>query len=473
MPARPAALATGAPGPLLPATAMTPAEPFKIFVVEDNEWYGELLVHRLRQNPNHRVQRFSTGRACLEKLGERPDLITLDYSLPDGKGEPLLRQIADQLPGTEVLVISGQEDVGTAVRMLQQGAYDYLVKDENTLDRLWNLVGKVEQQVRLRRENARLRQQIGARSGPGPAILGAHPLVRQVHTLIAKAARTAITVSVSGETGTGKELVAKAIHFQSDRAARPFVAVNMAAIPRELVESELFGHEKGAFTGAVARRVGRLEEAHGGTLFLDEIADLDLGLQAKLLRVLQEREVIRVGGSQRIAFEVRLVVATHRDLLAEVQAGRFREDLYYRLLGLPIALPPLRQRGTDVLLLADVFVREFCVLNNLPPRPLADPARALLLAHPFPGNVRELKAVVELAAVLADGEQIEAADLPLRPGRATIGPGSRLSLREQTTAIVQACLDELGGDVLATAARLQIGKSTIYRMIQLREVSVG
>ncbi|MBF9238613.1 sigma-54-dependent Fis family transcriptional regulator [Hymenobacter sp. BT683] len=452
---------------------MTAILPFKIFVVEDNQWYGELLAHRLGQNPNHSVHRFLTARACLEQLGELPDLITLDYSLPDAKGEQVLRQIRERLPGTEVIVISGQEDVSTAVSMLRQGAYDYLVKDENTLDRLWNIVGKVEQQVSLRRENTQLRQQIGARFGPGQAILGEHPTVQLVHTLIAKAARTTITVSVSGETGTGKELVAKAIHFQSSQAGKPFVAVNMAAIPRELVESELFGHEKGAFTGAVTRRVGRLEEANGGTLFLDEIADLDLSLQAKLLRVLQEREVTRVGGNQAVAFDVRLVVATHRDLLAEVHAGRFREDLYYRLLGLPVQLPPLRQRGNDVLLLADAFVRDFCILNNLPPRQFTECARVRLQQHPFPGNVRELKAVVELAAVLADGEQIQAEDLPLRSGKGLETPNSQRSLRDQTTAIVQKCLDEVSGDVLAAAARLRIGKSTIYRMIQQQELHVG
>ena len=452
---------------------MAPILPFKIFVVEDNEWYGELLAHRLGQNPNHSVHRFTTARACLEQLGEQPDFITLDYSLPDAKGEQLLSQIRERLPGTEVLVISGQEDVSTAVSMLRQGAYDYLVKDENTLDRLWNIVGKVEQQVSLRRENTQLRQQVGARYGVPQALLGEHASMQQVRTLIAKAARTTITVSVSGETGTGKEVVAKAIHYQSDRTAQPFVAVNMAAIPRELVESELFGHEKGAFTGAVARRVGRLEEANGGTLFLDEIADLDLGLQAKLLRVLQEREVTRVGGNHAVAFNVRLVVATHRDLLAEVQAGRFREDLYYRLLGLPITLPPLRQRGNDTLLLAEVFVRDFCRQNNLPTRHLSESAREQLLDHPFPGNVRELKAVVELAAVLADGEQILGDDLPLRAGRALLGTGSLLSLREQTTAIVQQCLDEMEGDVLAAAARLRIGKSTIYRMIQQQELRVS
>ena len=444
--------------------------PFKIFVVEDNEWYGKLLLHRLGQNPDHSVHQFATARACLDQLAEQPDLITLDYSLPDGKGEQVLRQIRERLPATEVIVISGQEDVNTAVSMLRQGAYDYLVKDENTLDRLWNIVGKVSEQASLRRENNCLRQQIGARYGPGQAILGEHASVQHVRSLIAKAARTTITVSVSGETGTGKELVAKAIHFQSGRASQPLVAVNMAAIPRELVESELFGHEKGAFTGASARRVGRLEEANRGTLFLDEIADLDLSLQAKLLRVLQEREVTRVGGNKPVAFDVRLIVATHRDLLAEVQAGRFREDLYYRLLGLPVALPPLRQRGNDILLLAEAFMRDFCVLNSLPPRQLSECARALLLSHPFPGNVRELKAVVELATVLADGEQIEAKDLPLRESRATVGAGSRLSLRDQTTAIVQGCLDEMGGDVLAVAAKLRIGKSTIYRMLQQREL---
>ena len=453
---------------------MTLTIPFKIFVVEDNEWYGELLVHRLGQNPYHSVYRFGTAGDCLAHLDELPDFITLDYSLPDAKGELVLRQIRERLPGTEVLVISGQEDVNTAVSMLRQGAYDYLVKDENTLDRLWNIVGKVEQQTHLRRENNQLRQQIGVRYSPGQAILGEHPSILLVHTLIAKAARTTITVSVSGETGTGKELVAKAIHFQSSRAGQPFVAVNMAAIPHERMESELFGHEKGAFVGAVARHVGRLEESNGGTLFLDEITDLDSSLQAKLLRVLQEHEVTRVGGNQRVNLDVRLVVATHRDLLAEVQAGRFREDLYYHLLGLPITMPPLRQRGTDVLLLAEVFVRDFCNLNHLPLRQLTKDARERLLAHAFPGNVRELKAVVELATVLADGEQIFAEDLPLRAERATLGAGSmRCSLRKQTTAIVQVCLDEMDGDVLAAAVRLNIGKSTIYRMIQQKEIHVA
>lgn len=218
--------------------------------------------------------------------------------------------------------------------------------------------------------------------------------------------------------------------------------------------------------------MGRFEAASGGTLFLDEIADVDMALQAKLLRVLQERVVTRVGGNQDVPLDVRLVVATHRDLLAEVQAGRFREDLYYRLLGLPLVLPPLRQRGRDVLLLAHTFVREFGQQQQLPPRRLSPAAQRRLLAHPFPGNVRELKAVVELAAVLAEGEEITAADLPLHMAPKTTASPAGGSLREQTTAIMQACLDELDGDVLATAARLGVSKSKIYRLVQLEELRI-
>jgi DNA-binding NtrC family response regulator len=298
--------------------------------------------------------------------------------------------------------------------------------------------------------------------------------MQQVRELIAKAARTNITVSVSGETGTGKELVAQAIHAQSGRAGQPFVALNMAAIPRELLESELFGHEKGAFTGAASRRIGRFEEASGGTLFLDEVADLELVLQAKLLRVLQERAVTRLGGSQPVPFDVRLVVATHRNLATEVEAGRFREDLYYRLLGLPIELPPLRQRGHDILLLAEAFAHTFSQLNKLPARPFSEEARRRLLAHSFPGNVRELKAVVELASVLADGPQIEAGDIPFRAAPATrpAEPTAAVttlvfpSLREQTLAIMQASLTAHNGDVVAAANRLRVGRSTLYRLIQ-------
>ena len=443
-----------------------------IFIVEDNAWYGELLEYKLAQNPDYQVQRFTTAQACLDHLGEKPDLITLDYSLPDGKGDQVLRQIKERLPEVAVIIISGQEDVRTAIGLLRQGAYDYLVKDEETADRLWNSVNNVRKQLQLRRENERLREQIGMKYEPGRAILGSSPQMQQLSTLIEKAARTNITVSLSGETGTGKELVAKAIHYLSPRREQAFVAVNVAAIPRELLESELFGHEKGAFTGAISRRIGRFEEAHRGTLFLDEIGEMPLDLQAKLLRVLQEREVMRVGGGQPIAFDARLMVATHRDLAEEVQQGRFREDLYYRLLGLPIVLPPLRERGQDILMLAESFLSDFCHQNKMTPCRLSDEARNLLLRYPFPGNVRELKAIIELAAVLAEQDTIQPQDLSLRIQGSSAGGQAPTaeSLRAQIAAIVQRYLDAHQGNIMQVADKLQIGKSTIYRMAQNNEV---
>ncbi|AIZ62493.1 regulator [Hymenobacter sp. DG25B] len=440
-----------------------------IFIVEDNEWYGELLEYKLAQNPDNRIQRFTTAQACLTHLSEQPDLITLDYSLPDATGDKVLLQIKEQLPDVTVIVISSQEDVRTAIRLLHQGAYDYLVKDTDTPDRLWHTVNNVRQQLALRRENTELRKQVAQKYVPRQAIMGSSPPMQQLFKLIDKAARTPITVSVSGETGTGKELVAKAIHYQSDRRAGPFVAVNVAAIPRELLESELFGHEKGAFTGAASRRIGRFEEAHQGTLFLDEVAELDLDLQAKLLRVLQEREVTRVGGNAAIAFDARLIVATHHDLHQLVKQARFREDLFYRLLGLPIVLPPLRERGPDVLLLANAFLASFCALNGMPLLRLSSGAQHKLIQYAFPGNVRELKAVIELAAVLADGETIEADDLSLRQ-QETTPLAANTPLRAQVAAIVQRYLDANNSNILETAAQLQIGKSTIYRMVQNKEV---
>ncbi|MBX0291459.1 sigma-54 dependent transcriptional regulator [Hymenobacter sp. HSC-4F20] len=446
-----------------------------IFIVEDNAWYGELLEYKLAQNPDYVIRRFTTAQACLDNLADKPDIITLDYSLPDGKGDQVLRQIKERLPEVAVIAISGQEDVRTAIGLLRQGAFDYLVKDEETADRLWNTVGNIRKQLELRQENTRLKEQIGQKYDPQRAILGESPQIKQLYALIDKAARTNITVSISGETGTGKELVAKAIHFRSDRSDGAFVAVNVAAIPRDLLESELFGHEKGAFTGALGRRIGRFEEAHKGTLFLDEISELDLGLQAKLLRVLQEREVTRVGGNSRIPFDARLMVATHRDLGQEVKEGRFREDLYYRLLGLPIVLPPLRERGEDILLLADAFLKDFCSQNNMATCSLSSQAQQKLLHYNFPGNVRELKAVVELAAVLAEDDQIQPQDLPLRHSSSdAAAPGAmpNESLRTQMAAIVQRYLDVHNGNILQVAAKLQIGKSTIYRMVQNNEVRI-
>jgi two-component system response regulator AtoC len=446
----------------------------EIWLLGSNEAYGNLLSHQLGRNPDYRLRRFATISLALASTqeGEQPDAIIFDCGpTPDGPVYQAVQQLRRQLPQAAIFLVSTQADISTAVELVRQGATNYLLKDATTPDRLWQLLGEVQQQLLAR----------PAPTLPNPqaayALLGNHPSMQRVRELIAKAARTTISVSITGETGTGKELVAQAIHAQSGRAGQPFVAVNMAAIPRELLESELFGHEKGAFTGAAARRVGHFEAANGGTLFLDEVGDLELGLQAKLLRVLQERVVTRVGSTRPVPFDVRLVVATHRDLAAAARAGRFREDLYYRLLGLPIELPPLRARGEDCLLLANHFLRSFSLSNRLPLRSFDAEAQRRLLAHDFPGNVRELRAVVELAAVLAEGKHIQATDLPplltspptpdvsaLPPATPSSGPS--LSLREQTLAIMQETLILTKGDVVSAASRLRIGRSTLYRLLQ-------
>ena len=457
---------------------------FKIWLIESDAAYGNLLHHQLSRNPDYALRRFSTGAAALESLqaGQQPGALVFDCdAVPDGPAHELVRQLRRQLPALPLYVISSQADVRMAISFVRSGATDFLVKDAATPEQLWQLLAQARPQATGRTTA----KSAAEPASPASQLLGEHASMQRVRELITKAARTAITVSVTGETGTGKELVAQAIHAQSARAGKPFVAVNMAAIPRELLESELFGYEKGAFTGAAGRRIGHFEAADGGTLFLDEIGDLELPLQAKLLRVLQERSVTRLGGSKPVPFDVRLVVATHRDLLAEARAGRFREDLYYRILGLPIALPPLRERGQDCLLLAESFVRSFSRQNGLSVVGFEAGARQRLLSYSFPGNVRELKAVTELAAVMAEGKQIRACDLPpllveaSRPGAASLaaaalGPDSAPatskdncpSLREQTLAIMQHSLLATRGDVVAAASRLRIGRSTLYRLIQ-------
>jgi DNA-binding NtrC family response regulator len=445
---------------------------YLVWLIGPDSHYMMRLCHRLSLNPDHMVRRFTTIAQALAHRSAAtaaPNALVLDSDGQEGLPQRLLRKLRERLPAAHFFVLADEARPGEEADLLSQGISQYIVKDLQGPERLWQALADARQPATT--------PAMAAPDAPPGMLLGQHASMQQVRELITKAARTNITVSVSGETGTGKELVAQAIHAQSARAGQPFVAINMAAIPRELLESELFGHEKGAFTGAATRRIGRFEEANGGTLFLDEIADLELVLQAKLLRVLQERAVTRVGGTQPVPFDVRLVVATHRNLAAEVAAGRFREDLYYRLLGLPIELPPLRQRGHDILLLAEAFVGTFSQLNKLPARPFSAEARQRLLDYSFPGNVRELKAVVELAAVLADGAQIEAQDIPFRTAPAprpaeapAVPPGSTKlvfpSLREQTLAIMQDSLLLMNGDVVAAANRLRVGRSTLYRLIQ-------
>jgi two-component system, NtrC family, response regulator AtoC len=448
-------------------------ESYSIFIVEDDPWYGEILQYHLSLNPDYHITRFASGKDCLANLHKKPSLITIDYSLPDTNGIELFKNIRAINPDIPIIVISGQEDVTTAVDFLKMGVNDYIVKDDNTKDLLWNAVIRIRENQSLKKEVEHLREELGQKYEFEKIIKGSSPAIKKIFALMGKAARTNINVSVTGETGTGKELVAKAIHYNSERKKKAFVAVNMAAIPSELIESELFGHEKGAFTGAIARKIGKFEEADKGTLFLDEIAELDLSLQSKLLRVLQERELIRVGGNEKVKLDVRLIVATHKNLASEVKKGAFREDLYYRIMGLPVELPPLRERENDILILAKFFVDEFCRDNKISVPQLNADAKEKLMKYNFPGNVRELKAMIDLAIVMSDGAEVKADDISFA---SVAGDDFFLAeektMKEYTLHIIQHFLKKYDNNVLKVADKLDMGKSTIYKMIQNNELVV-
>ena len=440
---------------------------YKIFIVEDNTLYAKVLKRQLSQNESYNVKTFETGRECLASLSEKPDVITLDYTLPDMNGEEVLKEIVKLLPETHVIIISGQNDINTAVKLLKDGAYDYITKGPDTRERLENIIKNIHESDQLRKENSYLRDVVRKKYDFKNLIKGNSREIEHVFDLMTKAVQTNISVSISGETGTGKELIAKGIHYNSLRSNKPFVAVNISAIPETLIESELFGHEKGAFTGADVRKIGKFEAANGGTLFLDEIAELDINIQTKLLRVIQERELTRVGGNDLIPIDVRIITATHKKIANMVSEGKFRQDLYYRLLGLPIEAPPLRDRGNDVILLAKYFVNEFCKDNKLPLKMLSNEVTNKLLSYPFPGNIRELKAVMELSCVMSNDENIEAEHINLSIKEdVTNLLAKEKTLEEYTEEIIYHFLNNYNNNVRLVASKLNIGKSTIYRMLQ-------
>ena len=446
---------------------------FKVFIVEDDTWYGSMLQHYLSLNPEYIVKRFEAPNDFFASLHEDPDVITLDYSLPDCDGAEVLKKIRQHNPDSRVIVISGQEDVATAINLLKNGAFDYIVKDDETKDRLWNSIKNLREISSLKQEVETLKTQVGKKYDFSQMIIGKSDAIEKVFALIEKASKTNITVSISGETGSGKEMVAKAIHYNSDRSKQPFVAVNVAAIPRELLESELFGHEKGSFTGAVARRIGKFEEADKGTLFLDEIGELDINLQAKLLRVLQEREITKVGSNTVTPINVRIIVATHKNLIEEVKNKTFREDLYYRLIGLPIQLPPLRERANDIIILAKHFVDAFCKDNKMSRKTLSSEAQQKLLNYSFPGNVRELKSIMDLAVVMADEDVIQPEHITMNTTSSISSLlNKELTLKEFEIQIIQHYLDKHDRDVLLVAKKLDVGKSTLYRMVQAGELTI-
>lgn len=447
-------------------------DPVKIFVVEDDPAYSKFLKYVLGLNPDFDVEYFTSGKECIQHLHKNPTIITLDYSLPDMPGEKVLHEILQVLPEAQVIIVSAQEKISTAVDLMKAGAYYYIPKDTDAKDRLLYTIKNAREKVSQLKEIVHLRKEISEKYDFEKSIIGTSTSIKKIFDLMEKAVKTNISISITGETGTGKELIAKAVHYSSKRKNKAFVAVNIAAIPRDLIESELFGHEKGAFTGAITRRIGKFEEADGGTIFLDEIGEMDPNLQAKLLRVLQEREVVRIGGNQVVKLDVRIIAATHRDLSLEVKENRFREDLYYRLLGLPIHLPPLRERGNDVIIIAKHFLDQFSKENQLPKFKITQEAQEKLLQYHFPGNVRELKSVIELSAVMAESQEVRPQDITFTSSKGIDSLlNQEMKMEEYMYRIIRYYLNRYDNDVLEVARRLDIGKSSIYRYLKDMEAT--
>jgi len=444
---------------------------FRIFVVEDDPVVKRLVTYIMSQNPDHEVHAFDSGKECIQHLHLKPQLISLDYKLPDISGYKVFQQIKKQLPYCRVIILSAQKEIETAVSLLKEGASDYIAKGTGMRERLMNSIRLLKQNIELEEEVGVLKQELSSQYNLA-GIVGLSQPMQEVYELIRKAIDTNISVSIIGETGTGKEVVAKSIHHNSKRRDNRFVAINMAAIPSELLESELFGHEKGAFTGAIGTKAGKFEVADGGTLFLDEIGDMDKTLQAKLLRALQEKEVTRVGGNKPIKFDARIIVATHQDLTELVKKGDFRQDLYYRLLGLTIPLPPLRNRGMDVLLLAKHFLKAYAKSNKTSVQSLSQRAKDTLLNHSFPGNVRELRSIIELACVLADGKQIKKEHLQIQKTNNLVSPfEEELTVKEYTIMAVQQGLKKYDNNVKTVAQKLGISRSKVYKIIKESSIS--
>ena len=437
---------------------------FLVCIVEDDSMYRQLMFRKLSSNPEFTVRTFEKAEDLLDEGELNPSVLFIDILLPEISGAQLLQLIRKKNKEVPVAITSGQSDIGLAMELLRNGADEYIVKDKNSLNNAWNFAMKIFSE---KEAGSGVAGKTSASSG-SPLIIGESESIVRLRGMIEKASRTSITVSITGETGTGKELVAKSVHQASGRSEKPFVAVNVAAIPRELIESELFGHEKGAFTGALNRRLGKFEEANGGTLFLDEITELDVTLQSKLLRVLQEKEVVRVGSNKPVPIDVRIVIATNKPLLAEVRKGKFREDLYYRFLGFGIELPALRERMEDVALLSRHFADGFCRENNLRPKTISDAALQKLMRYHFPGNIRELKAIVELGAALSGEENsIQETDINLEANVDSFtAPAEEMSLEEYNRKIILYYLKKYNNKVMTVAEKLNIGKSTIYNLIR-------
>lgn len=381
----------------------------KVFIIEDNIMYAAAMQQALANEP-YDIEVFHSGQEFLDNLHRDPDVVTIDYMLPDMSGMDVLKKIQEYNSDLNCIFLSGQEDVNKVVEAYKNGVKSYIVKNDNAIVELKQAVKNCLSTVSLKKEVALLNEEIVDR-GKYAKIVGESNAMMRVLKLIQRVEKTDTLVMITGDSGTGKELIAEAIHMNSLRKKKPYVAINIAAIPANLLEDELFGHERGDFTGASGRRKGRFEEANGGTIFLDEIGEMDIQLQTKLLRVLQEKVVTRLGSNKSIKLDIRIVCATNKNLGDLVKKGDFREDLYYRIQGFLIHLPKLKDRGSDVILVAEKFLPIHCEKHGIPPKKISEGAKQALLNHPFPGNVREVIALMERCVLMSDGVEVEASDL--------------------------------------------------------------
>jgi two-component system nitrogen regulation response regulator NtrX len=454
-----------------------------ILVVDDEPNILNSLGQIL-EDEGYQVSVAKSGIEALKLIGaEPPDLMLLDIWMPELDGLDTLKRVREQSPGTQVMMMSGHGSIETAVKAIKLGAYDYIEKPLS-LENVTLRVRHALDQRRLAEENLSLRSQVERRF----ELVGTSPLMQRLRQLIATAGPTNGRVLISGENGTGKELVARAIHMASSRHERPFVAVNCAAIPETLIESELFGHEKGSFTGATGQKRGQFEQADGGTLFLDEIGDMSLNTQAKVLRALQEQQFTRVGGNKIIKVDVRVLAASNKDLPKEIEKGNFREDLYYRLNVLPLAVPPLRERREDIPALVRHFIRLYAEEQKLKPKELSPDAVEPLMQYGWPGNIRELRNLVERLMIMVPESVIQAQDVALflqaRPATGAAGAptGNPLaaqsfdSLKDARNAFekeyIARKLREHQWNISKTADDLQIERSHLHRKIKLLGVEM-
>jgi two-component system, NtrC family, nitrogen regulation response regulator GlnG len=459
-------------------------------LVADDEASIRYVVRETLEAAGHEVVEASGGEAALAALAAQPfDIAFFDIRMPGPSGLELLEQVKTLGSDVAVVIITAQNTFENAVEAMKRGALDYLVKPFG-MDAVQALVAKVLHTRALERELRSLRREVGRRTVPGDRLVGRSRALLEVFKTIGRVASTDVAVLVTGESGTGKELVARAIHQASARTEQPFVAVNAAAIPRELLESELFGHERGAFTGAIDSRPGRFREARGGTLFLDEIGDMPLELQAKLLRVLQSGEVTSVGGRKPEHVDVRIIAATHRDLDVAVRENRFREDLLYRLRVVPIEIPPLRERPEDIAALAQHFVARYTDELATGGRILSPDAQERLLGHAWPGNVRELENAIKRALVLSSGEILtpdsfafltataapgdapahaDLEDLVVREVDAALASGTQdlheALLHRIERPLLERVLAHTGGNQLRAASLLGINRNTLRKKL--------